>query len=66
MRFRLPSVSAIRLATTMVTAASQKPICAHTSYIPENATPKTRMNAAKAAALTPVDISAVTGVGAPS
>ena len=71
-RLRLPSVSAIRLAPIMVTTAIQNPTCTQVggrvglaAAAPKPIT-NTRMKLANAAAFTPVDISEVTGVGAPS
>ena len=58
--------SAPRLPITMVTMASTATAGCHSPASAGTACRKTRRKAAKAAALTPADMSAVTVVGAPS
>ncbi len=65
-RFTFVCPSAMRLATTMVIAASHHRIGIQSSYAASKATTKTRRNATNAAAFTADDMNAVTGAGAPS
>src|SRR2546426_9398993 len=66
MRLRFDCAMAITLPAVMVTAATAHSRTLQSGCAARSATVSTRMSAAKAAALEPVAMSAVTDVGAPS
>ena len=65
-RLRFDWASATTLPTVMVTTATTHSSADQSAWAPRSATTRTRIMAAKAAALEPVAISAVIEVGAPS
>ena len=66
MRLTLLCATPTVVPSTIVATASAETIGAHSACMGSKADRNTRMNAAKAAAFTPVDMKPVTSVGAPS
>ena len=66
MRLRFCWASATTLPTVMVSTATTHSSIGQSAWAPRSAVSSTRRSAAKAAALEPVAMNAVTEVGAPS